>query len=144
MPRATHDHTPSPSRRRLLTGSAASLLATVAAVAAVRAATPTGDDAEIIRLCERLLQPEAEQDALLAGCHTIAEEHRTESQRAALDDEQELIWDQLSRLDDPVTLAGASAMARTAAALWSQEPDGTLHVGWLSDIGTRSATNSPP
>jgi hypothetical protein len=66
MPRATHDHTPSPSRRRLLTGSAASLLATVAAVAAVRAATPTGDDAEIIRLCERLLQPEAEQDALLA------------------------------------------------------------------------------
>ena len=38
-----------------------------------------------------------------------------------------------------MTLAGASAMARTAAALRSQEPDGTLHVGWLSDLVAKAA-----
>jgi hypothetical protein len=47
--------------RRLLTGSAATLLAGAAAMTASRAATPeaTGDDAELIRLCHAFIAADA-------------------------------------------------------------------------------------
>src|ERR1700722_12973229 len=68
MPQATHEHTP--SRRRLLTGSAATMLAGAAAITTARAATPeaTGDDAElIIRLCHAFIAADAAVNAFCGG-----------------------------------------------------------------------------
>ena len=67
MPQATNEHTP--SRRRLLTGSAATLLAGAAAMTASRAATPeaTGDDAELIRLCHAFIAADAAVNAFHGG-----------------------------------------------------------------------------
>jgi hypothetical protein len=67
MPQATHEHTP--SRRRLLTGSAATLLASAAAITTARAATPeaTGDDAELMRLCRAFIAADAAVNAYSGG-----------------------------------------------------------------------------
>jgi hypothetical protein len=67
MPQATHEHTP--SRRRLLTGSAATMLAGAAAITTARAATPeaTGDDAELIRLCHAFIAADAAVNAFCGG-----------------------------------------------------------------------------
>jgi hypothetical protein len=63
------DTTAPPSRRRLLTGSAATLLAGAAAIATARATTPeaTGDDVELIRLCHAFIAADAAVNAFSGG-----------------------------------------------------------------------------
>jgi hypothetical protein len=67
MSKADTEHTP--SRRRLLTGSAATLLAGAAAITAARAAMPeaTSDDAELIRLCHAFIAAGAAVNAFSGG-----------------------------------------------------------------------------
>jgi hypothetical protein len=67
MPKADNHHTP--SRRRLLSGSAATLLAGTAAITVARAATleATGDDAELIRLCHAFIAADAAVNAFCGG-----------------------------------------------------------------------------
>ena len=68
MPKADPDNTPAPSRRRLLTGSAATLLAGAATIAAARAVTPeaTGDD-ETDPLCHAFIAADAAVNAFHGG-----------------------------------------------------------------------------
>ena len=87
MPKADNHHTP--SRRRLLSGSAATLLAGTAAITVARAATleATGDDAELDpplprvhrgrRGCERLLWRRHTGRALDELLRTTGKAHRT-------------------------------------------------------------------
>jgi hypothetical protein len=71
-------------------------------------------DAELISLCDRLTELiEAERRIVMAQ-HTIEDEERTEPELAAVCDEQKAVFDRITELPEPVTLAGASAMARAA------------------------------
>jgi hypothetical protein len=113
-----------PGRRRLL-GGAAALLAGAAAVALPRAAqaASTGPDAELIRLCNRLVANRAEWLALINSRHTIEDEKRTEPDNARLLAERHALLDQIEAAPDLSTMAGAAAMARAALA------DAPLGVG---------------
>jgi hypothetical protein len=136
---------PNPSRRGLLAGSAAAAL--VAATAAVTAAgAPAASaphwrdtdspDAELISLCDRLVTLEAARRTILYAQHTTEDEHRTEPELDVVCDEQQAVFDRITALPEPVTLAGASAMARAALSEAPIDHDGSLspmdNAEWLA------------
>lgn len=104
-----------PSRRSLLAAGTAAML-TGATIAAARAA-PTGDDAELIGLCNRLVANRAEWVALCQSRHTLEDERRTEPDNQRLNDELRAMLDQIEAAPDLSAMAGAAAMARAAIAL---------------------------
>jgi hypothetical protein len=115
MPQATDEHTP--SRRRLLTGSAATLLAGAAAIATTRAATPeaTGDDSRLVALADQILALHAEYDRQWDEHDAIEEQHRTAGTATAT-----LVRDSCRFLDEihPLSrrvMALRQEMARTPA-----------------------------
>ena len=104
-----------------------------------------GPDAELIRLCARLVELKAADHALISTHHTI--EGRTEPLLSVIYTEEAAILDRLYSLA-PVTLAGATAMAWAAVALtpprvdvaleWPPNPEDWLAMGveeFLADQG---------
>lgn len=109
-------HDPMPKAGFVLNTSRRSLLGALAAapIAALPAvALAGGDDAELIRLCNRILSNRAAQARLLARRHTIADEKRTEREMDALHAEWQQIINRIVGLEVR-TQAGAIAMARAA------------------------------
>jgi hypothetical protein len=85
-----------------------------------------GPDAELISLCERIVTLEAARRTILDAQHTIEDEDRTEPELAAVCDEQEAVFKRITALPEPVTLAGATAMARAAISQAPLEADGSI------------------
>jgi hypothetical protein len=143
--RTRADTPPNPSRRGLLAGStAAALIASTALVTAAadpRASVPhrqdaDSPDAELISLCDRLVTLEAARRTILYAQHTTEDEHRTEPELDVVCDEQQAVFDRITALPEPVTLAGASAMARAALSEAPIDHDGSLlpmdNAEWLA------------
>lgn len=105
-------------------------------LAALEPVDPAGPDAELIRLCDRLTELTAAERSIIMAQHTIEDELRTEPALDAVCDEQKAIFDRITELPDPVTLAGAAAMARTALADAPLELDGSIspmdNAEWLA------------
>jgi hypothetical protein len=110
--RTRADTPPNPSRRTmlLLTGTAAA----VARGAPHALAAADGPDAELIRLCDRLMTLEAAQRTILSAQRTTEDELRDEPKIDAISAEQKAVFDLITELPQPVTQAGAGAMARAA------------------------------
>jgi hypothetical protein len=144
--RTRADTPPNPSRRGLLAGTTA--VALVAATAAVTAAAgaPSASvpdwqdadspDAELISLCDRLVTLEAARRTILYAQHTTEDELRTEPELDAVCDEQQAVFDRITALPEPVTLAGGRAMARAALSEAPIDHDGNLspmdNAEWLA------------
>jgi len=130
--RTCADTPPNPSRRGLLAGTTAAALvvATAAVTAACGAphalADADGPDAELISLCDRLVTLEAARRTILYAQHTTEDEHRTEPELDVVCDEQQAVFDRITALPEPVTLAGARAMARAALSQAPIDRDGSL------------------
>src|SRR5580693_4157072 len=131
MPRATPDPTthasdlaaenaaPGPSRRGLIARISATLLAGAAGATAARgapgAAMPAdGADAELIRLCDRMVALVAEEKALVDADERAHREGPNKPRYDALWAERGVIRDQIYDMDYPTTAAGAAAMTRAA------------------------------
>ena len=101
---------------------------------AAQASAPAAD-AELIRLCDRIVALEAAYDATCAGARTHAEERAAAPQLEAISEEitanMELIYDLR-----PQTLAGLQAMARAAHAGADKNREGGMLVDdeadWLA------------
>jgi hypothetical protein len=137
---ATRAETPAtPSRRAVLAGSTAALLAGAAAVTAARGAPVAapggaGDDAEMVRLCDRLVAIEAEEAAIFA---TVPEDEQ-DTVLLPFTEEFRQIENRLYDLGDPTTPEGLRAAARAALAHAPRDMGGnidTTHGGiaeWLA------------
>jgi hypothetical protein len=90
------------------------------------ALTASSADAELIRLCDRVLSLLAEMDALCAVRQTLADEARTEPMLERLYQENEVALDRLDDLGGPITLAGARAMAEASLAMAPRDNAGDL------------------
>jgi len=84
---------------------------------------PEGD-AELIKICNRLVASEEEMLAIHATRHSMEDERRTEPDLDVLRAEQETLMEAMGDLDYPSTLAGARAMARASIALAELDQDG--------------------
>lgn len=102
-----------PSRRLLLLGSAVALPVAVLASGGV-AAPAESDDAELIRLCARLVALERQEAAIYKVRHTAEDEERTEPELDRLGAERETILQRLNEIGKITTLSGARAMAAAA------------------------------
>jgi hypothetical protein len=83
-------------------------------------------DAELIPLCDRIVQNEAKQADLFA---TISNDDELTAALDPLALQQRDMLTQIEQIEGPTTMAGARAMARTALALMPRGPDGDLEVG---------------
>jgi hypothetical protein len=128
-----HPTTHTPGRRGLL-GGAAALLAGAAAATLPRVALAagTGPDAELIRLCDRLVEIDAEERAILAS--TDEDDGGPLKPRYdALNVEWHAIDARLCDVADPVTKAGALAVARAAVAQAPRQTDGSFSTPELAE-----------
>lgn len=112
-----------PSRRRLLTGTAATLLSGAAAVTTVHAATPeaTGDDAELIRLCAECDRLTLQEKALYqrGGANFIEDDRQRDAPLAKIYVEQQPIMERIIPTR-AVTAEGIRAKTRSLV-LWCEE-----------------------
>jgi hypothetical protein len=125
----THPDTSTiPSRRRLLAGLSATLLAGAAIATAAHGATADaamaagGGDAEWISLCDRLVVIAAEEATIYA---TMTEEEQEVALEPFTQEYRQIgnrIWD----LDNPTTPAGFLASARAAVARAPKDWDGNI------------------
>jgi hypothetical protein len=112
----------------------------VAVVPAAPVTAPTlvyvSPDAELIRLCDRVVANQAEWLALINSRHTAEDEERTEPDNDRLLAERHALLNQIEAAPDLSTRAGAVAMARAALAdaplgmggHWEAQED----YGWLA------------
>lgn len=88
-------------------------------------------DADLIRLCARIIAIEAEQATLFTIRHTLDDEARTDPAMNALYDERDQVFDQLRHLLRPTTIDGARAVARASLALAPRANNGDIL--WVGD-----------
>lgn len=123
-------HPDIPSRRALLAGSTASLVAGVvvatgAAQAAVASPQGADDDAELIQLCDRLVAIYAEEAVIFATMPEMEQDAALE----ATTRESEAIENRLYELGNPNTPAGMQSMARASVACAPKNLDGEITCG---------------
>jgi hypothetical protein len=127
--------------RRSLVGGGASLLLAAAGIAAAHGATGAslagaGDDAELIALCDQLVEARIAWYALMMSRHTIEDERRTEPEYERLWQLRVGLMDQIENAPSIATPAGARALARAAIATAERGRDGhwdARHDGeWLA------------
>lgn len=116
---------PSPatmSRRVALAG----LIGAGAAMPVATVAAPVGGDDDLIRLCRRLIDVDAESRAIVGACHSLADERAAAPRVDQLNVEHRDLMDCLAGLPDPLprTRAGITMMARAAVALMPLDVDG--------------------
>jgi hypothetical protein len=80
-------------------------------------------DAELIALCDRLVEIEAQRCIVF---DTIADDAAQDAATAPIDQERLQIEARLYGIGDPQTLAGTCAMSRAAIAEASKQSDGTM------------------
>jgi hypothetical protein len=122
------------SRRSALrfggTATVAGLMTPLTSLAAAYA------DAELIRLCNRVLSLWAKMEALYRVRRTLADEIRTEPMLEQLYRENEIAVDRIDDTGGPTTLVGARAMAETSLALAPRNNAGDLlfhgNAEWLA------------
>jgi hypothetical protein len=117
-----------PLRRRLLAGATAALaagtaIATKALAGPVESLQGAGDDAELIRLCERLIAWEARYEEI---CLTIEDDDEANAAAAAINGEFAQIRDRLYELGAPVTAEGRLAFARACLASAQHDRSGKI------------------
>ena len=142
MPRARDNGQtcPQTTRRTALTGLLASAAAVVVAAPAV--ARPSGTDAELIRLCNTVVEAEQRMLALFAIRHTVEDEHRTEPELDELLKIEEVALEQIDKLPPPSTREGALAALRAAETQLEIARDGSrVHdtdAEWLAFLAARA------
>jgi hypothetical protein len=139
MPRATADNTTPtsamaakaaiPSRRRLLAGLSATLLAGAAIATAARGAPVAdapadGADAKLIRLCERMVAIHTAEVALVDADEWAPDRGPNKPRYDALWAEWIAIRDRVYDLNDPTTVAGAAALSRVALTVVDRDFEG--------------------
>jgi hypothetical protein len=130
MPKATHTHT-TPTRRAVFRGlgltsiaaglAARSALATPSVPPDAARADAANPDAELIRLCDRLVQLRIDE---LAQFDLIDYDNGGDDLFAA--PEWDALAARLQEIDRPLTLAGAAAMARCTVRHCDRCPDGKI------------------
>jgi len=129
--------TPEPSRRNLLAGASAALVAGAAIACQAKGATP-GADVELIAVCNRVTVLSGEIEALYGIRHDIESERRTQAQMDALYDDRDAALCRIDQLPAPVTLAGAQAAAAAARSLLLRSLKGDLEhdndAEWLAFV----------
>lgn len=114
---------PITSRRNMLAGASAALLAGAAIACQAKSAT-AGADAEMIALCNRVVAIRRETDALYEIRHDKESEDRTQPAMDALYDERDAVLDRINELPAPSSLAGARAVAAAARSLLLRDVNG--------------------
>ena len=113
----------------------------MAGIATARATTPaaTGNDAELIHLCERLVAMHEEELAIHEANNRAEDIEPHKTRIGELATEWFRIEARIYELPDPVTPAGIAAVARAAAVEWPRRSNGELDAGgglaeWLACI----------
>jgi hypothetical protein len=120
--------TATPSRRGLLAAAAAALAAG-AAIATAAHGTPValpGADAELIRLCKRLVEIEAAEAVIFDTFEDEDDATAQDRALAPLQAEWQAIEDRLYELDNPTTPEGVHAVAVAAIATAPKLADGQI------------------
>jgi hypothetical protein len=143
MPKANPDTitTPTlhPSRRALLARSTAALVTGAAAATVARAApqaapAAAGEDAELIRLCDRLIVLEKQHDAIYLA---FSDDDEADRQAGPLIPELLEIRDRLYAIGAaPISEAGRLAFARAAIASAERTHDGRIMLDDGGSIGS--------
>ncbi len=124
---ASDDPATSTRRSAMRAGIAAALGALDAPAMATAAGNP---DAELVRLCDRLVAIDAERADIF---RTIEDDAEKEIALQPTDVESRKIAERLYDMPDPVTSAGARAVARAAFAEAEKSLDGGLVCNDISD-----------
>jgi hypothetical protein len=111
-----------PTRRGVMF-SAAAIVAGFTIPTVAGAADP---DAELIALCDRIVQNEAKQAGLFT---TLSDDDERDAALDLLSLEWRDILTQIEQIDGPTTMAGTKAMARAALAMTPLNLDGGIKVG---------------
>jgi len=122
-------------RRRGLLGGAVALLAGAAAVTLPRAvqAAGAGPDAELIRLCNRLVAIRAEERAITDADEWAPDHGPYKPRYDALGEEWDAIDARMYDVAEPVTLAGVRAVARAALSQAPRDADGSINAPQLAE-----------
>lgn len=112
--------TPTDRRAALRLG----LAVTAATIASPAISGLPGTDAELIRLCERLIDLDNEQAALLKAGTGLEYERSIDPRLDEIGAEADAILVQIARLPSVSTLPGMQAMARASIALAPRGRDG--------------------
>jgi hypothetical protein len=120
----------SPSRRSALGVAVAAIVAGITAPA-LASATASNPDAELIALCDRLVQLRTHELAHLAsiGWSDGDDDDPLEETYA----EQKALAARARQIDRPHTLEGAAAMARCVVRLSDSHPDGEIYSTDLAE-----------
>jgi hypothetical protein len=94
-------------------------------------ATPPGPDAELIRLCDRLVANRAREEALYRA---IPDENKRAPVLAPITDEWFELADALCEMESPRTPEGARAMALAAMAQVPRKSDDTVLCTELHEV----------
>jgi hypothetical protein len=113
MPTAIQTTT-TPTRRSAMQFGVGALIAGI--TAPIMASAALSPDAELIKICDRLLRIKAAFNELFSRRNTVEQEDATEDELTALYDRKSLAVEELEELDPPTTLAGVKALARAALA----------------------------
>lgn len=116
--------TTTPTRRSALTFGAATIVAGITAAAS--ASTTSGQDAELIALCDLFTENEARQFNLYV---TIRDDDERDAALGPLSVEWNDLFDRIGQIEGPTSLAGARAMARAAIATMLLGVDGKPEPG---------------
>jgi hypothetical protein len=124
MPKANTTPT-TPTRRAAFRGLGfTSIAAGLAAVPALSApAAPPDADAELIRLCDRLVQLRTHEIAVLKRMDDDDDDY---DPLEATDAEWDALVPRVREIDWPLTLDGAKAMARFVVRCSDRQPDGDI------------------
>jgi hypothetical protein len=101
--------------------------------AIVQAVETVSPDVELIRLCDRLVANRAELSRLCDADHWAPDHGPHKPRHDALQEEGDRIEAELYDLADPVTLAGAHAVARAAVSVAPKDADGSITCEYLSE-----------
>jgi hypothetical protein len=115
-------------RNALRLGVAATVSSLAAPVIAIAIASPTDADAELIRLCGRLVVNRARTGAAFEA---ITDEDERAEIMDPLNEEWFELSEALSELERPRTLEGARAMALAAMAEIPRDLEGNIEYGEL-------------
>ena len=90
-------------------------------------------DAELIRLCDRLVANRAEEKAICDADEWAPDRGPYKARYDALGEEMDRVTDQLYATADPVTAAGVRAAARAALCVAPKDSDGDITCDGLAE-----------
>lgn len=115
-----------PSRRALFVADAPLIVEGAILAATVTAGATQDADADLIALCDQLLDVVARQEALYSVRRTIEDEERTEPQMVALFDERHDVAGRIMETPNARTNPGRYALVRAALAIAERDGAGEI------------------